>query len=32
VLDDGRMELDVRKMHVIVPTEPTPGFPYKHTA
>jgi inward rectifier potassium channel len=32
VLDDGRMELDVRRMHVIVPTEPTPGFPYKHTA
>ncbi len=32
VLPDGRLELDVRKLDKIVPTEPTPEFPYKHGA
>jgi inward rectifier potassium channel len=31
VLPDGRLELDAPKMHEIVPTEPTPDFPYRHT-
>ena len=30
VLPDGRLELDVRKLHVIVPTESTPDFPYRY--
>lgn len=30
VLPDGRLELDVRKLHGIVPTKPTPEFPYEH--
>jgi len=30
VLADGRIELDVRKLNVIVPTEPTPDFPYRY--
>ncbi len=27
-LPDGRLELDVRKFHDLLPTEPTPEFPY----
>jgi hypothetical protein len=27
-LPDGRLQLDVREFHRIVPTLPTPSFPY----
>lgn len=30
VLSDGRLELDVRKLDKIVPTEPSEDFPYKY--
>ncbi len=29
-LPDGRLELDVRRFHLIVPTEPTADFPHRH--
>jgi inward rectifier potassium channel len=30
-LDDGRLVLDVRRFHDVVPTEPVEGFPYRHS-
>lgn len=30
ILPDGRLELDVRKLHDLVPTEPTDAFPYQY--
>ncbi|MCL2448092.1 MAG: ion channel [Polyangiaceae bacterium] len=29
--DDGRIVLDVRRFHEVVPTEPTEAFPYRHS-
>jgi inward rectifier potassium channel len=29
--DDGALVIDVRKFHLVTPTEPTETFPYRHT-